>query len=139
MYNNFTIEWERTQPSPDSKKLKPEIIKLSHVDEETKTNLEFLQTRALDACEYADTREEKVEQYAEVDDAYAIVVAFLKNATNRLNYARGQLGDLSRIIEKTCGDVEEDDEINNRIDQIYAVLSGDEEPDMITIPDETKE
>ena len=130
--NDFTIEWARRKPNPNSKRLEPEVIKLPEVDEKTKTNLEFLQTRALDACEYADTREEKVEQYAEVDDAYAIVTTFLKNTTSRLNQARGQLGDLSRVIEKTCGDIEEDDEISNRIDKIHAILVGNEESEETT-------
>ena len=125
--NDFTIEFARTQPKQDSKRLEPEIVKLTHVDEETKTSLEFLQTRALDASEYADTREEKVQQYAEIDDAYAIVVEFIKDTTNRMNHARGRLGDLARMIEKTFGNDEDAEEITERIDEIYAILNDNKE------------
>ena len=79
--SDFTVQWARTCPHPDSTILR------------------------------------------EIDDK---APETFKSLTDRLELARGKVGDLSRVIEKQCGDSEADDEINERLDEIYTILKGSE-------------
>ena len=121
---DFTIEWARTKPLPDFTILGHEKVEMPHVDERVTKALDYLGEKALDACEFADTSEEKHEGYTKCDKAYARVAEFIKATTGRMSLIQGKVGDLSRVIEKQCGNADgEDDEINKRIDEIYNMLN----------------
>ena len=122
---DFTITWARTKPSANRTILGQKLIELPDLPPKTKENLDFLLELALDACEYRETSEEKHSGYTECDEAYAVVAETFKDLSKRLNLARGKVGDLSRVVEKQCGDAEADDEINKRIDEIYTILKGE--------------
>lgn len=119
---DFTLRSSPTKPSSNFTVLGQERMRLPNVSPGVKENLEFLLERALDACEYADTSEEKNTGYAACDKAYANVANTLTKMNVRTNLARGRLGDLSRVIEKQSGHPEADAEINKRIDEIYDIL-----------------
>ena len=117
--SDFTIQWASTKPKDSYKVLRD--FDTSHIDEKTRENLEFLQTRALDACEYTNTRKEQLQQYNEIDEAYTIILEYIKVKLETIATARNRLGDLSRIVEK-MGDGEDLEVITKRIDEIYDIL-----------------
>ena len=122
--SDFTIEWARTKPRESYVVMTGDVeVAMPNVDANTKEKLDFLAERALDACEYADTDEERKESYKECDEAKAVVAQTLRDITNRLKLARGKLGDLSRVIEKQCGNSDGEDEIDRRIDEIHEILN----------------
>jgi len=121
--DDFTIEWARTKPHETFFFLPDKDTPL--VDPKAKEALDFLHTRSLDACEYADTNDKTLAGYKEADQAYAIVVKYLKKITENMDKARIKTGDLSRVIEKMCGESDNNDEINRRIDEIYKLLKGE--------------
>ena len=114
---DFNVSWAPTTPNPD---YTVAVGTLQGLDRKLRKNLEFLQTRALDACEYLDKQDEKSKGYKEVDEAYAIIVDVLKNQTDRLNKARGKVGDFARYLADNYGDY--DEEFKKRIDEIYEIL-----------------
>ena len=119
---DFMIDWARTKPLEDFKRIGQPKVKMENVHKPVKQALNYLNERALDHCEYAETSEEKYAGYKECDKAFARVTDYLESTTDRMELVRGKLGDLSRVIEKQCGDAEADDEINKRIDEIYNLL-----------------
>lgn len=120
---DFTIDSARTKPYESYLVLTGDVeIAMPNVDKNTKEKLDFLAERALDACEYANTNEERDEGFKECDEAKAVVAETLRDTTNRLQFAKGRPGDLSRVIEK-MGDGEDLDIITKRIDEINEQLT----------------
>ena len=85
---DFTLESRPTKPSPVFTVLGQERMDLPDAPPGAKENLEFLLERALDACEYADTSEEKHTGYAECDKAYADVANTLGKMSVKMNLAK---------------------------------------------------
>ena len=120
---DFTIHWVRTKPSDNSVYLGPTRNDMQNVKPKVLSDLAFLHNMAVCACEFALTTQTKDVGPQECDKAYSRITDYLATMTNLMNHARGRLGDLSRVIEKQCGDAEADDEINKRIDEIYNLLT----------------
>ena len=120
---DFTIQSARTTPYESFLVLTGDAeVPMPDVDKNTKDKINFLTERALDACEYADTEEERKEGYTECDEAKAIIAETLQDTASRLKRARNRTGDFARYLADNYGN--HDDELNGRIDEIYNILEG---------------
>ena len=119
---DFTIEWARTKPLPNFDLIGSKKPEMRYVDKRVTAALDYLSERALDACEYAETSEEKHAGYTKCDKAYTRIAKFIKATTDRMNLTRGKVGDLAGVIEKQCGNADSDNEINKRLDETYNML-----------------